>query len=72
MTKFFPPVVITANNNIISVLLATPLYVLCVGVTSLNAWYADTLGELYLHVTLPLWACIAHLILVATIRGKAP
>src|SRR5436305_618249 len=42
VTNFFPTVVATLGyNNIISLLLTAPPYVLCVITAFLNAWHAD-------------------------------
>ncbi|RYP53800.1 hypothetical protein DL768_001251 [Monosporascus sp. mg162] len=68
VTNFFPAVVRTLGyNDVQSLLLTTPPYVLCVITTAVNAWHADRSGERYWHVTLPLWVAVAAFIIAATV-----
>ncbi|RYP66371.1 hypothetical protein DL770_008812 [Monosporascus sp. CRB-9-2] len=68
VTNFFPAVVKTLGyNDVQSLLLTTPPYVLCVITTAVNAWHADRSGERYWHVTLPLWVAVAAFIIAATV-----
>ncbi|RYP59209.1 hypothetical protein DL769_008643 [Monosporascus sp. CRB-8-3] len=68
VTNFFPAVVKTLGyNDVQSLLLTTPPYVLCVITTAANAWHADRSGERYWHVTLPLWVAVAAFIIAATV-----
>ncbi|KAL8638384.1 MAG: hypothetical protein Q9228_004464, partial [Teloschistes exilis] len=70
VTNLFPTIVKTLGyNNINSLLLTVPPYVLGVITTFLNSWHADKTGERYLHITLPLYfAVVAFIIAAATIK----
>ncbi|KAL8809621.1 MAG: hypothetical protein Q9200_003256 [Gallowayella weberi] len=70
VTNLFPTIVKTLGyNNIHSLLLTVPPYVLGVITTFLNSWHADRTGERYFHITLPLYfAVIAFVIAAATIK----
>jgi len=73
VTNFFPSVVKTLGfNNIHTLLLTAPPYVLAVCTTFLNAWHADRTGERYLHVTLPLLVGVAAFIIAASTTTTAP
>ncbi|OCL03477.1 pantothenate transporter liz1 [Glonium stellatum] len=73
VTNFFPTVVKTLGyNNVKTLLLTAPPYVLAVITTFLNAWHADRTGERYLHVVLPLCVGVAAFILAAATTGTAP
>lgn len=73
VTNFFPTVVRTLGyNDIITLLLTAPPYVLAVFVTLINAWHADKTGERYLHVTLPLCVAMAAYILAASTSSLTP
>jgi hypothetical protein len=73
VTNFFPTVVATLGyGNIVSLLLTAPPYVLCVITAFLNAWHADRTGERYLHITLPLWVCVAAFIIAAATTATGP
>lgn len=73
VTNFFPTVVKTLGfNNIDTLLLTAPPYVLAVILTFLNAWHADRTGERYLHITLPLIVSMAVFILAAATTTTAP
>lgn len=73
VTNFFPTVVLTLGfNNIITLLLTAPPYVLCVFTAMANAWHADRTGERYFHITLPLWlSMVSFIIAVATTNTGA-
>lgn len=72
VTNFFPTVVRTlGQNNVITLLLTTPPYVLAVIVTYINALHADRTGERYLHVVLPLCVAVAAFILAASTTSLA-
>lgn len=70
VTNLFPTIVKTLGyNNIHSLLLTVPPYVLGVITTFLNSWHADKTGERYFHITLPLYfAVVAFIIAAATIK----
>ncbi|KAI5927454.1 major facilitator superfamily domain-containing protein [Camillea tinctor] len=73
VTNFFPAVVKTLGyNNVITLLLTCPPYVLTVIATFINAWHADRTGERYWHITLSLVVALAAFILAATTTGLAP
>ena len=73
VTNFFPIVVKTLGyNNINTLLLTAPPYVLAVITTYVNAWHADKTGERYLHVVLPLCVCVASFILGVATTATAP
>jgi len=66
VTNFFPAVVQTLGyNEVTTLLLTSPPYVLAVITTFANAWHADRTGERYWHVTLPLYVAVAAYILAA-------
>ncbi len=73
VTNFFPTVVATLGyNNIDSLLLTAPPYVLAVITTFANAWHADRTGERYFHVVIPVLVVIAVFILAAATTSTAP
>ncbi|KAI9774745.1 MAG: hypothetical protein M1835_005984 [Candelina submexicana] len=73
VTNFFPTVVATLKyNNIQSLLLTAPPYVLAVITSFANAWHADRTGERYFHVTLPFWVAVAAFILAAATTATGP
>ncbi|KAI1140237.1 major facilitator superfamily domain-containing protein [Hypoxylon sp. FL0543] len=73
VTNFFPAVVKTLGyNNVVTLLLTCPPYVLCVICTWINAWHADRTGERYWHVVLSLVVALAAFILAAATTGLAP
>ncbi|KAF6811713.1 pantothenate transporter liz1 [Colletotrichum sojae] len=73
ITNFFPTVVKTLGyNDVISLLLTCPPYVLCVITTCINAWHADRTGERYFHIVLPLCVAMAAFILGAATKATAP
>ncbi|KAB8527809.1 hypothetical protein FH972_025460 [Carpinus fangiana] len=73
VTNFFPTVVKTLGyNNINTLLLTAPPYVLAVLVTFANAWHADRSGERFLHITLPLVVSVAAFIIAAATTSLAP
>lgn len=73
VTNFFPTVVRTLGyNDIITLLLTAPPYVLAVFSTLLNAWHADKTGERYLHVAFPLCVAMGAYILAASTTSLAP
>lgn len=73
VTNFFPTVVKTLGyNNVKTLLLTAPPYVLAVITAFLNAWHADRTGERYLHVVLPLCVGVAAFILAAATTATAP
>lgn len=73
VTNFFPTVVKTLGyNNIKTLLLTAPPYVLAVMTTYLNAWHADRTGERFLHIVLPLCVGVAAFILCAATHSTAP
>ncbi|ERT01661.1 hypothetical protein HMPREF1624_02913 [Sporothrix schenckii ATCC 58251] len=68
ITNFFPIVVQTLHkNNVETLLLSAPPYVLAVITTYLNAMHADRTGERFWHIVVPLSvAIIAYIIGVST------
>ncbi|KAF2496780.1 pantothenate transporter liz1 [Lophium mytilinum] len=73
VTNFFPTVVKTLGyNNVNTLLLTAPPYVLAVITTFANAWHADRTGERYFHVVLPLCVGVAAFILAAATTSTAP
>ena len=72
VTNFFPTVVGTLGyNNVGTLLLTCPPYVLGVITTFLNAWHADKTGERFWHITLPLWLAIITFIISAATTNTA-
>ncbi|KAF3041150.1 hypothetical protein E8E12_008937 [Didymella heteroderae] len=73
VTNFFPTVVKTLGyDNIHTLLLTAPPYVLAVFTTFLNAWHADKTGERFWHIVLPLCVGVAAFILAACTHSTAP
>ncbi|KAH8728079.1 pantothenate transporter liz1 [Phaeosphaeriaceae sp. PMI808] len=73
VTNFFPTVVKTLGyDNIHTLLLTAPPYVLAVITTYLNAWHADRTGERFLHIVLPLCVGVFAFILAAATHSTAP
>ncbi|KAI0472683.1 MFS general substrate transporter [Xylariaceae sp. FL0804] len=73
VTNFFPAVVSTLGyGNVVTLLLTSPPYVLCVITAALNAWHADRTGERYWHVVLPLCLAVVAFIIAATTTGLGP
>jgi hypothetical protein len=73
VTNFFPTVVKTLGyDNIHTLLLTAPPYVLAVITTFLNAWHADRTGERFLHIVLPLCVGVFAFILAAATHSTAP
>lgn len=73
MTNFFPTVVATLNyNDVVTLLLTAPPYVLAVITTYCNARHADKTGERYFHVTIPLWISVIAYIIAATTTTLGP
>jgi len=72
VTNFFPTVVKTLNYNDVNTLLLTaPPYVLAVAVTYLNATHADKTGERYFHIIIPMCVAIIAYIIAATTMNLA-
>ncbi|KAI1419390.1 major facilitator superfamily domain-containing protein [Xylaria sp. FL1777] len=73
VTNFLPAVVKTLGyNNINTLLLTSPPYVLCVITSSLNAWHADRTGERFWHITLSLCVALVGFIIAATTSSIGP
>ncbi|KAI1344896.1 major facilitator superfamily domain-containing protein [Xylariaceae sp. FL0016] len=73
VTNFFPAVVKTLGyNNVETLLLTSPPYVLCVIATAINAWHADRTGERYWHITIPLYVALVAFIIAATTTSLGP
>lgn len=67
VTNFFPAVVKTLGyDDIKTLLLTAPPYVLAVMVTYANAWHADKTGERYLHIVLPMAVSMVAYIIAAS------
>jgi len=73
VTNFFPSVVKTLGyNNVKTLLLTAPPYVLAVAVTYANAAHADKTGERFWHIAGPLsFAIIAYIIAATTLNLAA-
>ncbi|KAI1778066.1 major facilitator superfamily domain-containing protein [Hypoxylon cercidicola] len=73
VTNFFPAVVKTLGyNNVNTLLLTCPPYVLTVIATFINAWHADRTGERYWHIIVSLVVAMAAFILAAATTSLAP
>jgi hypothetical protein len=73
VTTFFPTVVKgLGKNNITTLLLTCPPYLIAVIAILANAWHADKTGERYLHVALPPIIAAASFIIAVTTTGFAP
>lgn len=73
VTNFFPAVVSTLGyDDVVTLLLTSPPYVLAVLATYINALHADKTGERYLHVVIPLCVAVAAFILAVTTDSLAP
>lgn len=73
VTNFFPTVVKTLGyDNVNTLLLTAPPYVLAVITTYINAWHADRTGERFYHIVLPLCVGVAAFILAAATSSTAP
>ncbi|OCK85051.1 pantothenate transporter liz1 [Lepidopterella palustris CBS 459.81] len=73
VTNFFPTVVKTLGyNNVTTLLLTAPPYMLAVITTFANAWHADRTDERYWHVVLPLCVGVVAFILAAATTSTAP
>lgn len=73
VTNFFPTVVATLKYNDVNTLLLTaPPYVLAVITTYCNARHADKTGERYFHITIPLWISVIAYIIAATTTALGP
>ncbi|TVY46611.1 MFS transporter [Lachnellula occidentalis] len=73
VTNFFPTVVKSLNYNDINTLLLTaPPYVLAVITTFLNSWHADKTGERFFHIAIPLCFAVFAFILAAATTTTAP
>ncbi|KAF4124312.1 DNA excision repair protein ERCC-6-like 2 [Geosmithia morbida] len=72
VTNFFPTVVSTLGyNNVITLLLTSPPYVLAVITCFIVAHHADKTGERFLHVALPQCLAIATFIIAAATTNLA-
>ena len=66
VTNFFPTVVKTLGyNDVITLLLTSPPYVLAVITTFLNARHADKTGERFFHIAIPLSLAVTTFIIAA-------
>ena len=73
VTNFFPSVVSTlGKDNVITLLLTAPPYVLCFICMCANAWHADRTGERYFHIIVPLTVALIANILAATTKSIGP
>ncbi|KAF8858919.1 MFS general substrate transporter [Acephala macrosclerotiorum] len=73
VTTFFPTVVKgLGKNNITTLLLTTPPYLIAVIAILANAWHADKTGERYLHVSLPPIISVIAFIIAVTTTAFAP
>ncbi|KUJ18379.1 MFS general substrate transporter [Mollisia scopiformis] len=73
VTTFFPTVVKgLGKNNITTLLLTTPPYLIAVIAILGNAWHADKTGERYLHVALPPIISVVAFIIAVTTTAFAP
>lgn len=60
------------KNNITTLLLTTPPYLIAVIAILANAWHADKTGERYLHVSLPPIISVIAFIIAVTTTAFAP
>ncbi|KAI3326117.1 MFS general substrate transporter [Xylariaceae sp. AK1471] len=73
VTNFLPAVVKTLGyNDVHTLLLTSPPYVLCVITSSLNAWHADRTGERFWHITLSLCVALIGFIIAAATTATGP
>ncbi|CAJ2502445.1 Uu.00g098390.m01.CDS01 [Anthostomella pinea] len=73
VTNFFPAVVKTLGyNNVDTLLLTSPPYVLTVIASAINAWHADRTGERFWHISLPLVVALVAFIIAATTTATGP
>ncbi|KAI8629922.1 major facilitator superfamily domain-containing protein [Xylariaceae sp. FL1651] len=73
VTNFLPAVVKTLGyNDVNTLLLTSPPYILCVITSSLNAWHADRTGERFWHITLSLCVALIGFIIAATTTAIGP
>jgi MFS family permease len=73
VTNLFPIVVQTLGYNEVNTLLLTsPPYILAVITTYLNALHADRTGERYLHIIIPLCFAVIAYIIAATTTATGP
>ncbi len=73
VTNLFPTVVATLGyNDVDSLLLTAPPYILAVITTFVNAWHADRTGERYFHITVPLYFAVVAFIIAATTTAIGP
>lgn len=73
VTNFFPTVVSTLKyDDIQTLLLTAPPYVLAMITAFLNAWHADRTGERYFHITIPLYVAVIAFIIAATTTTTGP
>jgi MFS family permease len=73
VTNFFPTVVKTLGyDNVKTLLLTAPPYILAVITTYANAWHADRTGERFLHIVIPLCVGVVAFILAATTHSVGP
>ncbi|TVY21478.1 MFS transporter prlL [Lachnellula arida] len=73
VTNFFPTVVETLKyNDVDTLLLTAPPYVLAVITTFLNSLHADKTGERFFHIAIPLCFAVAAFILAAATTSTAP
>jgi MFS family permease len=73
VTNFLPAVVKTLGyNDVHTLLLTSPPYVLCVITSSLNAWHADRTGERFWHITLSLCVALIGFIIAAATTAIGP
>lgn len=68
ITNFFPSVVGGLGyDNVTTLLLTAPTYVVAVAASLTNAWHADKTGERFLHIALPpVLAMVMYIIAAAT------
>lgn len=59
-------------EDVETLLLTSPPYILCFIVTCANSWHADRTGERYYHIVLPLVLAAAAFILAASTTAMAP
>ncbi|KAJ9139464.1 Pantothenate transporter liz1 [Pleurostoma richardsiae] len=73
MATFFPTVVKgLGKNNVDTLLLTTPSYLIAVCLSLTNAWYADKTGRRFLHIACPPILAIAMYIVAVSTTAFAP
>lgn len=60
------------KDDVVTLLITTPPYLIGTIVVLINAWHADKTGERYLHIALPPVVAIISFIIAMTTTSFAP